>query len=122
MQSIHDSIKREKSDRILEMSSILNKVEDVASMKVDISKNLNSIGTLIACMVQREALTMAFEGEKDAKIIASLKEMRALIVEAPKESGFFVQRKSQYKVISHHNQPNIQVKKQVQNEQNPYGQ
>ena len=77
IQSIHDSRKREKSDRILEMSSILNKVEEVASMKADISKNLNSIGTLIACMVEKEALNMAFEGEKEAKIITALKEMRA---------------------------------------------
>ena len=77
IQSIHDSRKREKSDRILEMSSIINKVEDIASLKVDISKNFNSIGTLIACMVEKEALTMAFEGEKEAKIIASLKEIRA---------------------------------------------
>ena len=59
------------------MSSLFNKVEDVASMKGEISKNLNSIGILIACMVEKEALTMAFEGEKEAKITAALKEMRA---------------------------------------------
>lgn len=76
LQNIMDAKKRERADSILEMTSIFKKVDEVVQFKGEITKTLFSIATMMACVVEKEALTMAFEVEKEKKLNALLLELK----------------------------------------------
>ena len=65
LQSIIEAKKRERADSILEMTSIFKKVDEVVQFRTEITKTLFSIATMMACVVEKEALTMDFEVEKE---------------------------------------------------------
>jgi hypothetical protein len=52
------------------MTSIFKKVDEVVQFRTEITKTLFSIATMMACVVEKEALTMAFEVEKEKKLNA----------------------------------------------------
>ena len=81
IQQLQDYKKKERSDHILEMASIVKKVEEVGFAKAEMTKNINQIATMVACMAENEALKMSFQQEKEAKVMAQLKEMRALVMD-----------------------------------------
>lgn len=60
--------KRERADSILEMTSIFKKVDEVVQFKSEVSKTLFSLATMIACVVEKESLSMAFEVEKEKRL------------------------------------------------------
>jgi hypothetical protein len=76
LQNIIEAKKRERSDSILEMTSIFKKVDEVVQFRSEITKTLFSIATMMACVVEKEALTMAFEVEKEKKLNALLIELK----------------------------------------------
>ena len=76
LQNIIEAKKRERSDSILEMTSIFKKVDEVVQFRSEITKTRFSIATMMACVVEKEALTMAFEVEKEKKLNALLIELK----------------------------------------------
>jgi hypothetical protein len=58
------------------MSSIFKKVDEVAQFRSEIIKTLFSIATIMAFVVEKEALTMAFEVEKEKKLNALIIELK----------------------------------------------
>lgn len=76
LQNIMEAKKRERADSILEMTSIFKKVDEVVQFKSEVSKTLFSLATMIACVVEKEALTMAFEVEKEKKLNSLLVELK----------------------------------------------
>ena len=76
LQNIIEAKKRERADFILEMTSIFKKVDEVVLFKSEITKTLFSIATMMACVVEKEALTMTFEVEKEKKLNGLLLELK----------------------------------------------
>jgi hypothetical protein len=81
--------KRDRADHILEMSMVVKKVDEVYNSKVEISHNINQIATMMACMVEMNAINIAFQTEKDSKINNSLKEIRNFLNAQSGQSGNF---------------------------------
>jgi hypothetical protein len=73
---MQEARKRDKGDQILEMTSIFKKLEDFNGFKNDMAKTLFSLSTIVACIVEKEALTVAFESERDKKIQNQLQELK----------------------------------------------
>lgn len=76
LQSMMEAKKRERADSILEMTSIFKKVDEVASFKAEIQISLFSLATMVACLVEKEALNMAFEVEREKKVKDLLQEIK----------------------------------------------
>jgi len=113
LQSIIEAKKRERADSILEMTSIFKKVDEVVQFRTEITKTLFSIATMMACVVEKEALTMAFEVEKEKKLNALLIELKSLAEPGShlvNQNFFFAQRKGLAKVVLN-NGPTINLSK-----------
>ena len=76
LQNMMEAKKRERADSILEMTSIFKKVDEVVQLKSEVSKTLFSLATMIACVVEKESLSMAFEVEKEKKVNSLLAELK----------------------------------------------
>ncbi len=76
LQNMMEAKKRERADSILEMTSIFKKVDEVVQFKSEVSKTLFSLATMIACVVEKESLCMAFEIEKEKKLNSLLAELK----------------------------------------------
>ncbi len=76
LQNMMEAKKRERADSILEMTSIFKKVDEVVQFKSEVSKTLFSLATMIACVVEKESLSMAFEIEKEKKLNSLLAELK----------------------------------------------
>lgn len=76
LQNMMEAKKRERADSILEMTSIFKKVDEVVQFKSEVSKTLFSLATMIACVVEKESLSMAFEVEKEKKVNSLLAELK----------------------------------------------
>jgi hypothetical protein len=96
------------------MTSIFKKVDEVVQFKSEITKTLFSIATMMACLVEKEALTMAFEVEKEKKLNALLLELKSLAGSGtpPLNNFFFAQRKGLAKVVLN-NGPTINLSKRA---------
>jgi hypothetical protein len=113
LQSIIEAKKRERADSILEMTSIFKKVDEVVQFRTEITKTLFSIATMMACVVEKEALTMAFEVEKEKKLNALLIELKSLAElssHSVNQNFFFAQRRGLAKVVVN-NGPTINLSK-----------
>ncbi len=78
LQNMMEAKKRERADSILEMTSIFKKVDEVVQFKSEVSKTLFSLATMIACVVEKESLSMAFEIEKEKKLNSLLAELKLM--------------------------------------------
>ncbi len=78
LQNMMEAKKRERADSILEMTSIFKKVDQVVQFKSEVSKTLFSLATMIACVVEKESLSMAFEIEKEKKLNSLLAELKLM--------------------------------------------
>lgn len=76
LQSMMEAKKRERADSILEMTSIFKKVDELASFKVEVQMSVFSLATMVACLVEKEALNMAFEVEREKKVKDLLQEIK----------------------------------------------
>jgi|LauGreDrversion4_2_1035121.scaffolds.fasta_scaffold72604_1 hypothetical protein len=76
LQSMMEAKKRERADSILEMTSIFKKVDELASFKVEVQMSVFSLSTMVACLVEKEALNMAFEVEREKKVKDLLQEIK----------------------------------------------